>query len=212
MKFDKKELFTVPNILTYIRLLCVPFFVWLILDKSISNNVMIAFGIFMFASLTDLIDGFIARKCNMISDIGKILDPIADKMLQVSTLICLTVIGNLWLVFPIIFIIKETYMVLGGSAVVKLFRSKFVIQSNIYGKIATCVNTLGIVLAFFHMPEYHNLYYIDVVVLSIGAVCAIFSAVNYTVKFFKFRKIEKAGLLTESGDNDSSITKGNENV
>ena len=61
MKFSKNEIFTIPNILTYIRIVCVPFFIWIILDKSIPSNIYIAFGIFIFASVTDLVDGFIAR-------------------------------------------------------------------------------------------------------------------------------------------------------
>ena len=105
MKFSKKEIFTIPNILTYIRILCVPFFIWFMLDTNIPNNVYIAFGLFMFASITDMVDGFIARHYHLISDIGKIADPIADKLLQVSTLLCLTIIAKISWVFPMVFFI-----------------------------------------------------------------------------------------------------------
>lgn len=190
MKFSKKDIFTIPNILTYIRIVCVPFFIWFILDESIPNNLYIAFGIFIFASITDMVDGFIARHYHLISDIGKVADPIADKLLQVSTLVCLTILGKIELVFPIIFVIKETYMVLGGSVIVKIFKSDYVLQSNIFGKSATCLNSLGIVLGFF-AHEVNRAYDIAVnVILVCGSVFAICTAVIYTVQFIKFRKRE----------------------
>lgn len=192
MKFSKKEIFTIPNILTYIRILCVPFFIWFMLDTNIPNNVYIAFGLFMFASITDMVDGFIARHYHLISDIGKIADPIADKLLQVSTMLCLTIIAKISWVFPMVFFIKETYMVLGGSAIVKIFKSDYVLQSNIFGKGATCLNSLGIVLAFFK-GEVNNAYDIAVnVILMIGATFAIVTATIYTMQFFAFRKKELA--------------------
>ncbi len=190
MKFSKKDIFTIPNILTYIRIVCVPFFIWFILDKSIPNNLYIAFGIFIFASITDMVDGFIARHYHLISDIGKVADPIADKLLQVSTLVCLTILGKIALVFPIIFFIKEAYMGIGGSVIVKIFKSDYVLQSNIFGKAATCLNSLGIVLGFF-AGEVNRAYDIAVnVILACGAVFAICTAVIYTMQFFKFRKRE----------------------
>lgn len=190
MKFRKKEIFTIPNILTYIRIICVPFFVWFILDNRIANNVYIAFGLFIFASITDLVDGFIARHYHLVSDIGKVADPIADKLLQVSTLVCLTILSKIHWVFPLVFIIKETYMVLGGSAIVKIFKSDYVLQSNIFGKGATCLNSLGIVLAFF-TGEVNKAYDIAVnVILMIGATFAIVTATIYTMQFISFRKKE----------------------
>lgn len=208
MNFRKKEIFTLPNILTYIRILCVPFFIWILMDKSIPYNTYIAFGIFIFASLTDLIDGFIARYFNMVSDIGKITDPIADKLLQVSTLICFTILGKVPWIFPLIYCIKETYMVLGGSAIVKIFKSQYVLQSNLFGKGATCLNSLGVVLAFFK-GEVNRAYDIAVIVILIlGATFAVITAIIYTIQFFKFRKIElaekkKAEQLALNGGEES---------
>lgn len=192
MKFRKKEIFTLPNVLTYIRIACVPFFIWIILDARIANNILIAFGIFIFATCTDMVDGFIARHYNLISDIGKVADPIADKLLQVSTLICLTLLDKIPLVFPIVFVIKETYMVLGGSVIVKIFKSEYVLQSNIFGKAATCLNSLGIVLAFF-AQEGNRAYDVAVnTILVCGAVFAVVTAGIYTYQFFVFRKKELA--------------------
>ncbi len=210
MKFNKKEIFTIPNILTYIRILCVPFFVWILLDSSIQNNIYIAFGIFIFASVTDLVDGFIARHYHLVSDIGKIADPIADKLLQVSTLVCLTVLEKIDPVFPLVFVIKESYMVIGGSAIVKLFKSSYEIKSNIFGKAATCLNSLGIVLAFFvgGGPE-TRLYDIAVnVILVCGAVFAVVTAIIYTFQFIQFR-IKEVKQLKIKAVCDSTPNKEN---
>ena len=87
----KEDFYNPPNILTYLRLLCVPAFiaVFFAIDGAKNLNVYIAFGIFLFASVTDVLDGFIARRFNFITDLGKMLDPLADKLLQVSVAICL---------------------------------------------------------------------------------------------------------------------------
>ena len=210
MKFSKKEIFTLPNILTYIRIVCVPFFIWVILDKSIPHNIYIAFGIFIFASITDMVDGFIARHFNLVSDIGKVTDPIADKLLQVSTLLCLTILGKIHWLFPVVFFIKETYMVLGGSVIVKIFKSDYVLQSNMFGKCATCLNSLGIVLGFF-AHEVNRAYDVAVnVILVCGAVFAIITAIIYTMQFLKFRKREVTEKRIKAvADSDSQKAEDN---
>ena len=201
MKFNKKDLLLLPNILTYVRLLCVPFFVWVILDTRIPSHEYIAFGLFMFASFTDVVDGFIARQFNLTSDIGKVLDPLADKLLQVSTLLGLTLIGKIHWVFPLIFFIKESYLVMGGGFIINAMKSDYVLQSNFFGKGATWLTSLGIVLAFF-VGDVNVAYDISVIiVLSIGAGFSIITAIIYTKQFVKFRKDELAsgkGITTRN--------------
>lgn len=207
MKFDKKQIFTIPNILTYIRILCVPFFIWFFLDESIPHNIYLAFGVFIFASVTDLVDGFIARHFKLVSDIGKVADPIADKLLLVSTLVCMTITGRIHWGFPLIFFIKETYMVLGGSAIVKIFKSEYVLQSNIFGKGATCLNSLGVVLAFFTKQGNQAYDTAVIVILGLGATFAVVTAVIYTIQFFKFRKkelVDRAITAVSSADNEKT--------
>ncbi len=201
MKFNKKDLLLLPNILTYVRLLCVPFFVWVILDTRIPSHEYIAFGLFMFASFTDVVDGFIARQFNLTSDIGKVLDPLADKLLQVSTLLGLTLIGKIHWIFPLIFFIKESYLVMGGGFIINAMKSDYVLQSNFFGKGATWLTSLGIVLAFF-VGDVNVAYDISVIiVLSIGAGFSIITAIIYTKQFVKFRKDELAsgkGITTRN--------------
>lgn len=206
MRFNSKEIFTVPNIMTYFRIALVPVFIWLIFDAAIVHHVMIAFGIFLLASATDMLDGYIARRFNQISDIGKVLDPFADKLLQVTTLLCLAIIGRVHYAFVIVLFVKEFYMVLGGSVIIKVFKSNYVVEANIFGKAATLANTLGIVLCFFHEPKYNNMYYVDWAILGVGTALAVVAAVVYTVKFIQYRKIE----TSEKDDNQEKTTEERE--
>lgn len=195
MKFKKKDIFNIPNILTYIRILCVPFFIWISLDKNLINDLnirmMIALGIFLFASFTDVIDGKIARKYNLISDIGKVLDPFADKFLQVSAVICLSIVGNLHYSFAIILFLKEGYMVIAASLLLKKISKDIEIKANFYGKIAAVFNAIGIILCFFHNYEQNHLYYLDWVFLGIGCLLAIFAAVMYSIQIINQIKLLK---------------------
>lgn len=194
MKFSKKDAFTIPNILTYIRLLLVPVFVWLMLDKNIAYNVFIAAGVFLFAELTDLVDGYIARKFNQVSDIGKVIDPIADKLLQVSALVCLTIIGNVHWAFTLFMIVKEGYMIIGASVVLKLVGSKIDVQANFWGKAAGALFTAGCTLAFFHKFMIKALY-IDWIIIGIGCLFALVAAIQYTNIIIKQVKASKAKEL-----------------
>lgn len=204
MKFKKEEIFTIPNILTYIRILCVPFFLWMMFAKNIPHNLMIAFGLFIFASVTDLLDGSIARKYNMTSDIGKVLDPFADKLLQISAIVSLTIIGNIHYAFPVILVSKELYMIIAAGLLVKLVPSDVNIEANVWGKLAALFNAIGLILSFFHNYEgAKNLYYIDWTFLGIGCLLAIVAAINYTIQVGKevLAGIEKRKKSKEESKN-----------
>ncbi len=84
--FCKRQILTIPNLLSVVRLLLIPVIVWL---YSVENNQYAAVGVILLSGATDIVDGFIARHFNMISDFGKALDPLADKLTQATLLICL---------------------------------------------------------------------------------------------------------------------------
>ena len=121
----------VPNMLSVIRLLMVPVFVCLFL----SGNVVPAIVVFVLAGATDVLDGYIARKYNCISTLGKILDPLADKLLQLSAFTCLWLEDYVLWWMPLIYFIKELATALGALFIFR--KSKFVVKSNIFGKLAT---------------------------------------------------------------------------
>ena len=190
-KVKKEDFYNPPNILTYLRLLCVPAFiaVFFAVDGSKNFNVYIAFGVFLFASVTDLLDGFIARRFNFITDLGKMLDPLADKLLQVSVAVCLCVndfvchseIGKLFIFFPNALGLKEGFMLFWG---IVLAKKKIIVHSNYFGKVAAFINTLGLLLSFFAKSEYDLYRILATVVLSLGTIAAYIALIDYSRKLY----------------------------
>ncbi|MBO4479427.1 MAG: CDP-alcohol phosphatidyltransferase family protein [Clostridia bacterium] len=187
----KEDFYNPPNILTYLRLLCVPAFiaVFFAIDGAKNLNVYIAFGIFLFASVTDVLDGFIARRFNFITDLGKMLDPLADKLLQVSVAICLCVndfihhsqIGMLFIFFPIALGLKDGFMLFWG---IILAKKKIIVHSNFFGKAAAVINTLGLLLSFFAKATYDLYRILATVVLALGTIAAYIALIDYSRKLY----------------------------
>lgn len=137
---------TIPNILTCIRLCLMPVFVSVYLSP-ITNGKYIAMGILCLSFITDVLDGFIARHFNMVSDLGKILDPLADKVMQVAVLICMA-LGHktlLWLV--LILVIKD--ILIGIGALVMFRKKKKVAQANWFGKVSCFFSVAGSLVIMF---------------------------------------------------------------
>jgi len=132
MTMTKNGWLTIPNILTLLRFLLIPIIVWFYLIKMEYNC---AAFITVLSGITDLADGFIARKFNMVSDVGKALDPIADKLTQAAVLLCLGVRYPLLLLLVLIMAVKETVSGLIILAVIK--RTKEVIGADWHGKVTT---------------------------------------------------------------------------
>src|SRR5699024_8966304 len=120
----------VPNILTVIRFIFIPS----IIVSLIYDNYVLALILFTLSSLTDILDGKIARKYNAISDFGKLMDPLADKLTQLSILLTLAVknVIPFWIV--VILVVKETVMIAGASF---LYGKSLVVSSKWYGKLTT---------------------------------------------------------------------------
>lgn len=127
-----------PNILTIIRFIIVPFMAYFLINE----NFTIAILLYVLASATDVLDGFIARKFNQITDLGKFLDPLADKLLQFSALVGLWIVNLIPLWIVIIFFIKEISMGLGA---IKLLKKHIIIQSKWFGKLSTIFFFLAII-------------------------------------------------------------------
>ena len=188
----KEDFYNIPNILTFVRILCVPAFiaVFFAVSGERNLNVYIAFSIFLFASATDIVDGYIARKYSLITDLGKMLDPLADKLLQVSAAVCLCVnefvehssIGMLFLFFPIALGAKELFMLIWG---VILAKRTIVVHSNVYGKAAAFTNGVGLLMSFFVGAEYDAFRIAATVILSIGTLLAYIALVDYAIKLAK---------------------------
>ena len=199
MKFKKEELFTIPNILTYIRLIAIPFFVWMMAeyaaDKDALKYLWAGIGIFVFAEITDVCDGYIARHFNQISDIGKILDPIADKVLQCVAMLMLCICGNLHWIFAVVIIVKEIYMGVTSKYYMRASKRQVEQKSNKVGKAGAAIYFIGIALAFF-AGLHEIVFYVDTAILAVGSILAIIAAVQYTVIYNgQLRKVRESGIL-----------------
>ena len=149
MKEKIRKLFsnvwTIPNVLTIIRMLLIPVFVVLFFHEQEIKWASLC--VFCAASLTDMLDGYLARKLNQITDFGKLFDPLADKLMVLSAMICQTFWGPLPLVAVIIVALKELVMVLGG---VFMLSKDVVVYSNYFGKAAQVGFIASLILSFFH--------------------------------------------------------------
>ena len=130
-KYQDKIL-TVPNLLSAFRISLIPVIAWLYLIKK---NYMLTGVLVLFSGLTDVVDGLIARRFNMISDLGKILDPVADKSTQIVVAMLLATRFHLMLLPLIVGVIKEIFMGISGYLVVK--KCGVVLGAEWHGKLAT---------------------------------------------------------------------------
>ncbi len=176
-----------PNKLTIIRVCLIPFFVAALLFDHGNNYTMriVANVLFIVASLTDLFDGKIARKYNLVTNFGKFMDPLADKLLVCSALICLIELGQLpaWVVIIIIsreFIISGFRLVAADNGVV--------IAASYWGKFKTTFQMEAVILMIFNIPA---LTLVTNIVVVIAVALTIISLVDYVAKNIK--------ILTEGG-------------
>jgi len=135
----------IPNILTTIRFFLVPIFP-VVYFSDLKNAHYIALVIFVVAGITDFLDGYIARKYDLISKIGTVMDPLADKFMQLTALTSLTLAKALPLWILIIFLAKEFFMIATGTILYWRKENKMVIPSHVIGKIATIVSSLAVIL------------------------------------------------------------------
>ncbi len=129
----KNAILTVPNIISVIRIILVGLFCGFYLG----GMPQVAFFILLASGISDLLDGYIARKYNQISDFGKVLDPIADKLFQLSTIFCFWLMHKIELWILVLILVKELFMAVGGMIFYR--REKTVIAAKWYGKLASAL-------------------------------------------------------------------------
>ena len=172
-----KEFFSLPNLLSDLRIALVPIFAILLL----TGHPYWALTIFVIASLTDAADGFIARKWNLVTNIGKVLDPFADKLLKITVLACFISVNLIPLWFLIAMLMLDLSLIIAASI---LFKREVVIKSNYIGKAGTAIISIGILLAFF-APALNNFH---LIVLYCGLVVVFASAISYLLVYLKINK------------------------
>ena len=167
-----------PNKLTVMRVILIPFFVAALLYDNGSSQTMriVANVIFIVASLTDLFDGKIARKYNLVTNFGKFMDPLADKLLVCSALICLIQLGQLpaWVV---IIIISSEFIISGFRLVAA--DNGIVIAASYWGKCKTTFQMIAVILMIFNIPALAT---VTMIMLVIAVVLTVISLVDYVAK------------------------------
>lgn len=148
--FKKDQILTIPNLLSVIRLLMIPLIIWLYCYAQMYHAAVV---VILLSGLTDIADGFIARKYNMVSDFGKILDPVADKLTQAALILCLTVKHKLMIPLIIEFALRELCMLIMGYITIRKHDS--VNSSKWYGKLTTVIlyAVMMILILFPRIPD-----------------------------------------------------------
>ncbi len=146
-RFNKKDIFTIPNLIGYLRLLLIPVFCWVYITADSSRDYLLAAGIVLFSSFTDLFDGMIARKFNQVTELGKILDPVADKLTHGAMAICLATRYPLMWALIALMALKEGYMAVMGLHFLK--KDKMLDGAMWFGKICTATLFTGLCCLFF---------------------------------------------------------------
>lgn len=165
-----------PNKLTIFRVILIPFFVVFLLFDITAYDKWIALAIFIIASLTDFLDGHIARKYNLVTNFGKFMDPLADKLLVCSAMICLVELSRIpaWVVIVIIareFIISGFRLVASDNGVV--------IAASYWGKFKT---TFQILMICLMIADLEPLALITQIVMWVALALTVISLVDYLVK------------------------------
>lgn len=170
----------IPNILSIIRILLVPVFVYLFMTDRIVTAVIV----FVVAGITDILDGYIARKYNLISNLGKILDPFADKLMQFSAFVCLYISQLVPLWMPVVYFIKEFATLIAAILVFK--KGNVVVKSHVFGKLATFF-----VFAFVSLVALFG----DRINSTVITVCCIAICLYFVFSCFMYAKTEvKEGI------------------
>ncbi len=175
MKFTKKEIFNIPNIMGYVRILLIPVFVVLYFNRLYGWS-MAALAVNI---MTDFFDGIVARKFNQITELGKFIDPVADKLTQAAVVVTLAFTHSLlWPVFVIEFI-KENTMLFGGGYIYKK-RGRKLDGAKWYGKVGTAITDFGL-FSLLACP-YMSANWANGIIIFIG-VCMIITLAFYLGEF-----------------------------
>ena len=171
-EFKKKDFWTIPNILCYIRILLIPFFVIMYINAESSRDYLRAASVIVLSGITDFLDGFIARKFNMITELGKLIDPIADKLTQAALIFVLVVKIKWMYLLLILFVILQLFLVIAGLAMLK--KDKRLDGSKWFGKVSTTV-FYAVMIALIAFPRLHTNV---VLVNSLMLICGLFLALS----------------------------------
>ncbi|WP_165067005.1 CDP-diacylglycerol--glycerol-3-phosphate 3-phosphatidyltransferase [Marisediminicola senii] len=183
----------IANIITVVRILMAPVFVWLLLADAGELGALrwVAAIVFIVAIVTDSVDGFLARRLNLVTDLGKILDPIADKVLIGGALVSLSILGELWWWVTIVVLVREL-----GITVYRFVALRTrVIPASSGGKIKTVLQSVAIslYLAPIQLIVGDWVLWVSAVVMALALIATVVTGIDYLVKDYKLNRPNGAG-------------------
>ena len=176
----QKKIITIPNILSFFRLCLIPVIVWL---YTVKQDHFLTLIILVLSGVTDIVDGIIARKCNMISDFGKAFDPVADKLTQIAMLFCLVSRFPYMMIPFVLLVVKEVFT--GITALITIKRTNTVKGAVWHGKLTT--------VALYSMMAIHLLWYnipraVSLILVGICIGIMLMSFILYAIQNIKVIK------------------------
>ena len=188
----REGFWNLPNTLTVIRILMVPVMVWLLWEEPSFKDGIIATAIFAGAMITDIIDGWLARRWDLVSPIGAYLDPLADKLMTVTVLVMLIPHGRApaWVV---VLLLCRELAITGLRGIAS--QEGLVISASAFGKLKTVYMSIAIGFLLWHHPTFPEPYTTDahstgIALLYIATFCSMYSGAHYFVQFVKHTRIK----------------------
>lgn len=175
------QVYSIPNVLCYIRIILIPIFIYVYANAKNEVDYYLAAAIIFLSGVTDFCDGFIARKFNQVTELGKLIDPIADKLTQAAIIVALIFKFNWIFFFVILFLIKELSMLING--VILLKKGKKLDGAMWFGKVSTAVFYFStFIIILFPM--------LDLVVVNIlMIISAFFMALSFIMYMIEYVKM-----------------------
>ncbi|MFF1573293.1 CDP-diacylglycerol--glycerol-3-phosphate 3-phosphatidyltransferase [Leifsonia sp. NPDC058292] len=184
----------VPNIITVVRILLAPLFVWMLLADAGADTWLrwAAAVLFVLAIATDGVDGAIARRNNLVTELGKLLDPIADKVLTGGALIALSILGELPWWVTVVILVREVGITVYRFVVIK----QGVIAASRGGKLKTIVQSVAISLALFPLWTLFGdwVHWVNGIAMTLAVVLTVVTGADYLWQAWKGRKAKRVAV------------------
>lgn len=192
-KFTKKDLWSIPNILCYIRFLLIPVFILQYIKAEEPGEYMRAAAIVLASGLTDFLDGFIARTFNMVTEFGKLIDPMADKLTQAALIFVLIVKIKYMFLLMILFVVMQLFMLVAGLTMLK--KGKRLDGSKWFGKVSTTV-FYAVMLVLVAVPKLKQST-INILLVLCGAFLALSFALYVREYIRMYREFKQKDELAK---------------
>lgn len=171
---NRKDWFTIPNIMGYFRLALIPVFIWFYLRAESPSDLVYCGIVLAVSFLTDVFDGYVARKLNQVTELGILLDPVADKFTQFAVILMLLISNPRVLPMFTLFVIKEGFMLVMGLVMMR--RGKKLQKSEMLGKVCTGVMEVSFIIMMFfpQLPEW-----MEAGLFITSSLCMVASLITY---------------------------------